>query len=92
MQSYKTVFTTRLLWKTLVVSSLLSFSVLLYFGSTIYQQAPPMPTAVVSDSGDPLFTLADIERGQNVWQSLGGMQRGSIWGHGSYLAPDWSAG
>ena len=33
----------------------------------------------------------DIGRGQNVWQSLGGMEVGSIWGHGSYVAPDWTA-
>src|SRR5690606_27893894 len=26
-----------------------------------------------------------------VWQSMGGMQLGSIWGHGGYVAPDWSA-
>ncbi len=26
-----------------------------------------------------------------MWQSTGGMQQGSIWGHGGYLAPDWSA-
>ncbi len=38
-----------------------------------------------------LYTGADIQRGQNVWQSMGGMQQGSIWGHGSYVAPDWSA-
>ena len=29
--------------------------------------------------------------GQNVWQAMGGMQVGSIWGHGSYVAPDWTA-
>ena len=34
---------------------------------------------------------ADIEAGQNVWQSMGGMEVGSIWGHGSYVAPDWTA-
>ena len=38
-----------------------------------------------------LYTREDIDRGQSVWQSIGGMQQGSIWGHGSYLAPDWSA-
>lgn len=26
-----------------------------------------------------------------MWQSMGGMEVGSIWGHGSYVAPDWSA-
>ena len=29
--------------------------------------------------------------GRQVWQSIGGHQMGSIWGHGSYVAPDWSA-
>ena len=27
----------------------------------------------------------------SVWQSLGGQQIGSVWGHGAYLAPDWTA-
>jgi nitric oxide reductase subunit B len=38
-----------------------------------------------------VYTRADIERGRQVWQSMGGMQLGSIWGHGGYVAPDWSA-
>ena len=33
----------------------------------------------------------DIRDGQNVWQSIGGQEVGSVWGHGSYVAPDWSA-
>ena len=37
------------------------------------------------------FADGDIGRGQNVWQALGGMEVGSIWGHGSYVAPDWTA-
>ncbi len=52
---------------------------------------PPIPTEISADTGIPLYTKQDIQRGQNVWQSLGGMQKGSIWGHGSYLAPDWGA-
>lgn len=91
MKSYEAVFSKKSLWYILAISTLISVSVLLYFGREIYQQAPPMPTQVQARSGSTLFTLADIQRGQNVWQSLGGMQKGSIWGHGSYLAPDWSA-
>ena len=37
------------------------------------------------------MTKDDILRGQQVWQSIGGQQVGSIWGHGAYQAPDWSA-
>ena len=46
---------------------------------------------MVTDSGEVLYTRADIEKGRQVWQSIGGQQLGSIWGHGSYVAPDWSA-
>ena len=91
MKNYKNTFSTSYLWRALAISTLISISVMLFFGREIYQQAPPMPSRVVVDNGSLVFTLEDIQRGQNVWQSLGGMQKGSIWGHGSYLAPDWSA-
>jgi nitric oxide reductase subunit B len=89
--TYDTLFTIRRLWIILAASMAAMFGTLLYFGGQIYQAAPPIPAAVRTAGGQTLFTRADIERGQNVWQSIGGMQRGSIWGHGSYVAPDWSA-
>src|SRR5690606_9490771 len=36
-------------------------------------------------------TKDSILDGQTAWQSVGGMQLGSIWGHGAYQAPDWTA-
>ena len=60
-------------------------------GADISRNAPPMPERVVSSDGKVLYTRADIEKGRQVWQSIGGMQLGSIWGHGGYVAPDWSA-
>jgi nitric oxide reductase subunit B len=68
-----------------------SFSVLGWVGSRIYQEAPPIPDRVVATDGDVVIPSGDIGRGQNVWQSMSGMEVGSIWGHGSYVAPDWSA-
>ncbi len=82
---------TRRLWTILTILLLGSFGVLLLMGDQIYRKAPPMPEAVVTQSGDILFTAADIQKGRQVWQSMGGMQLGSIWGHGGYVAPDWSA-
>ena len=79
------------LWVALSLVILISFSVLLYFGSQIYQQAPPIPQQVTDESGNVLFTGQDIKDGQNIWQSIGGHQVGSIWGHGAYVAPDWTA-
>ena len=88
---YDQLFPVRRLWIILAASMAVMFATLLYFGREIYQAAPPIPEAVQTESGQTLFTRADIERGQAVWQAMGGMQQGSIWGHGAYLAPDWSA-
>lgn len=82
---------TRTLWIGLGVLLVVSFAILLLVGGEIYRKAPPMPDRVDASSGETIYTRADIERGRQVWQSLGGMQLGSIWGHGSYVAPDWSA-
>lgn len=68
-----------------------SFTVLLSIGSEIYREKPPIPTAYVDNQGQTLFSKDDIEQGQLVWRSMGGHQLGSIWGHGSYVAPDWTA-
>lgn len=91
MQSYQQTFSIKRLWIILSLGMISMFGILLLLGAEIYQKAPPMPKTVTSDSGELLYSLADIETGQNVWQSIGGMEQGSIWGHGSYLAPDWSA-
>ncbi|HEU4992201.1 MAG TPA: nitric-oxide reductase large subunit [Luteimonas sp.] len=82
---------TRKLWIVLATLLAVSFGVLLWAGSEIFRAAPPIPEQVVSDDGTVVFTRADIEEGREVWQSMGGMQLGSIWGHGAYVAPDWSA-
>lgn len=81
----------RKLWTVLGVLLVVSFGVLLWSGSRIHEAAPPMPDLVVSEEGTTIYTRAEIERGRQVWQSIGGMQLGSIWGHGGYVAPDWSA-
>ncbi|MCB0272071.1 MAG: nitric-oxide reductase large subunit [Bdellovibrionales bacterium] len=67
-----------------------SFAVLGYYGLEIYRSAPPVPKQVVLD-GNVLFEGQDIKDGQNIWQSMGGHNIGSVWGHGAYIAPDWSA-
>ncbi len=79
------------LWLGLWVVIIGSFAVLGYYGREIYRHAPPIPERVVTAAGEVLFTGRDIRDGQNVWQSLGGQELGSIWGHGAYVAPDWSA-
>ncbi len=81
----------RRLWIALFLVIFGSFAVLGYYGYEIYMQAPPIPQRVVSSDGKLLFTSENILDGQNAWQSMGGQEVGSIWGHGAYVAPDWSA-
>lgn len=83
--------TTRKLWIAFILVMVVSFAVMLYFGREIYREAPPVPDKVVTESGTVLFTGQQIKDGQNVWQSLGGQEIGTVWGHGAYQAPDWSA-
>ena len=79
------------LWISFAAVFTLSFAVLGWIGTRIYQQMPPMPARVISTNGSIVVAEGDVARGQNVWQSLGGMEVGSVWGHGSYVAPDWTA-
>jgi len=81
----------RKLWISLAVIVVVSFGVLGWIGTQIYQQAPPIPERVLTNEGAELFGPGEIPAGQNVWQALGGMEVGSVWGHGSYVAPDWTA-
>src|SRR5690606_41387351 len=87
----KSVQITRRLWWGLGALLVVSFGIMLWIGKDMYQTAPPMPEQVVTQSGQVVYTRADIETGRHVWQSMGGQQNGSIWGHGALIAPDWSA-
>ena len=67
------------------------FTVLLFGGAQISRHKPPIPDRVVTASGELVLTADDIRLGQRQYLSRGGQQTGSVWGHGAYLAPDWSA-
>ncbi|SUA58585.1 nitric-oxide reductase large subunit [Oligella urethralis] len=80
------------LWWTLIATLMVTLSILGYYGVEIYRNVPPMPAQFkVETSEQVLMSKEDILRGQSAWQSTGGMQIGSIWGHGAYQAPDWTA-
>ncbi|MEO5858173.1 MAG: nitric-oxide reductase large subunit [Pyrinomonadaceae bacterium] len=79
------------LWILSLAVFIFSFAILGYVGVEIFRQAPPIPNSVVTSSGAEFIGPEQISDGQNVWQAMGGMQVGSIWGHGSYVAPDWTA-
>jgi nitric oxide reductase subunit B len=82
---------TKKLWIWLAGIFLVSFGILGLLGREIYVKAPPVPTQVVSSAGKTIYTSTNIQSGREAWQTLGGMQLGSVWGHGGYVAPDWGA-
>jgi len=79
------------LWIALGVVLVISFAVLGGVGVRVLNNAPPIPSQVVTVDGRVLFDGMAIQDGQNAWQSIGGQEVGTIWGHGSYVAPDWTA-
>jgi nitric oxide reductase subunit B len=79
------------LWRWLALVFALSFGALGFIGLQIWASAPPIPNAVVSTDGERIFSGDEIRHGQRVWMSTGGQQVGTVWGHGGYVAPDWSA-
>jgi nitric oxide reductase subunit B len=79
------------LWQWLGVVFVLSFAALGWLGREIYLAAPPIPAAVQTPDSAKLFTGDDVRHGQQAWLAAGGQQLGTVWGHGSYVAPDWSA-
>ncbi|MCS7465399.1 nitric-oxide reductase large subunit [Stieleria sp. ICT_E10.1] len=79
------------LWLAFAAVMVVSFLILGWIGTRIFQEMPPIPDRFVTTDGVTLVDSGEIGEGQNVWQSMGGMQVGSVWGHGSYVAPDWTA-
>jgi nitric oxide reductase large subunit len=77
-------------WWALAIVIIGSFVVLGGEGRKMISGAPPLPDVYTKD-GQLLFTGSSITDGQGVWQSIGGQEIGTVWGHGAYVAPDWSA-
>ena len=77
-------------WVALAIVIIGSFAVLGGVGRKMISEAPPIPDVYNTD-GQLLFTGNSITDGQGVWQSIGGQEIGTVWGHGAYVAPDWSA-
>ncbi|MEO5655948.1 MAG: cbb3-type cytochrome c oxidase subunit I [Nitrosospira sp.] len=66
-------------------------SVLIGITMLAYRDAPPIPKKVADAQGVMLFSGDDISEGQTIFLKYGLMANGSIWGHGAYLGPDYSA-
>ncbi|MEU6539519.1 nitric-oxide reductase large subunit [Streptomyces sp. NPDC047000] len=74
-----------------VLVTAIGFLVMGLLAMRTYQAEPPIPDRVVTTSGEQLFTGDDVREGQKAFLRNGLMQYGSIFGHGAYLGPDFTA-
>lgn len=74
-----------------ILTFIVGFGILGYLAIRIYHEQPPQPKQFVNEQGQMLFTGDDVMKGQHVFQKYGLMQYGSVFGHGAYLGPDFTA-
>lgn len=74
-----------------ILTLIVGFSFLTFSAIRIYQDSAPLPERIVDESGKELFTRQQILDGQEHFLTYGLMQYGSIYGHGAYLGPDFTA-
>jgi len=77
--------------RTVLIVMVLGFAGLIVITSLAYRNAPPIPAQIVDAQGVRLFSGDEIKEGQAIFLKYGLMNNGSIWGHGAYLGPDYSA-
>ena len=75
----------------MILVMIAGFSVLSFVTVLTYTNAPPIPVQAADAMGNVVFTGADIHHGQEVFLKYGLMEHGTLWGHGAYLGPDYSA-
>lgn len=56
-----------------------------------YVAKPPVPDRVVDQRGQLVYSGKDVSKGQQVFLHNGLMEYGSVFGHGAYLGPDYTA-
>lgn len=77
--------------QAVAVVVLFGFFVLGFLAYKTYSDEAPIPERVLTAAGETLFTGSDIIAGQQVFLRNGLMEYGSIFGHGAYLGPDYTA-
>lgn len=80
------------LWRYgVLIVFVLGFGVLIWMTAGAYKYGPPIPDRVLGPDGSVVFSGEDIRSGQELFLKTGLMDNGTLWGHGAYLGPDFSA-
>ena len=77
------------LYFVLMIATSLVVALIGYFYTA--RDLPPYPGKIVSEAGVQISGKKAIMDGQKVWQKYGLMDMGSVWGHGTYRGPDFTA-
>jgi len=91
MQQNRELLISKVWIQAVLIVGLLGFLLLGILAYRTYTDEPPIPVKTVGSSGETLFTSQDILAGQEVFLKNGLMEYGSIYGHGAYLGPDFTA-
>lgn len=74
-----------------ILTFVIGFALLGFSAIRMYQDYAPVPERIVDESSKELFTRAQIFHGQEQFLTYGLMQFGTVYGHGAYLGPDFTA-
>jgi nitric oxide reductase subunit B len=75
----------------MLLTFVVGFAILGYLALRVYEEHAPVPVRVVDETGREILTGDDIVQGQEAFLTYGLMQFGSVYGHGAYLGPDFTA-
>ncbi len=70
---------------------LFGLAILGFLGFRAYTADPPIASEVRTAGGEVVYTGDDVRAGQALFLREGLMEYGSIFGHGAYLGPDFTA-
>lgn len=80
------------LWfQVAILTFVVGFAILTYLAVRIEREHPPIPARVEDAAGRLVFTGDDVMAGQHLFQKYELMELGTIFGHGAYLGPDFTA-
>jgi nitric oxide reductase subunit B len=75
----------------MLLTFVVGFAILGYLALRIHSEYAPVPGRVEDETGRLLVTGEEILQGQEAFLTHGLMQFGSVYGHGAYLGPDFTA-
>jgi nitric oxide reductase subunit B len=91
LEERRQLLTSRSWIQAVALVMIFGFAVMGMLAYKTYTGQPPIPSRVIDTTGRLLFTKSDILTGQGVFLGNGLMEYGSIFGHGAYLGPDFTA-